>query len=155
MTAADPAGVRNGDRSRTAPGAGTVTAADPPPGYHQVVWFELWVPDVERARQFYGALFGWTFRSMPEYDAQYWLIEGSGGVGGAILPGDGPVPGLRTGTVVYLAVSDLTEATDRCVALGGSVEQGVTAIGDGTYFTLVRDPFGTRLGLWSRSATST
>lgn len=44
---------------------------------------------------------------------------------------------------------DLAEATRLCLALGGSLEQGVTAIGDGTSFTLVRDPFGTRLGLWS------
>lgn len=113
-----------------------------------VVWFELWVPDVVRAMHFYGGLFGWTFRPMPEYDEQYWLIEGSS-VGGAILPGDPSDGGARAGTVVFVAVPDLAAATRRCLALGGSPEQGVTAIGDGTSFTLVRDPFGTRLGLWS------
>jgi predicted enzyme related to lactoylglutathione lyase len=114
-----------------------------------IVWFELWVPDVERAKQFYGQLFGWTFRAMPEYDAQYWLIEGGSGLGGALLPGEAANNSDRAGTVVYVAVSDLAAAAERCLALGGRVEQDATEIGDGTSFILVRDPFGTRLGLWS------
>lgn len=113
------------------------------------VWFELWVPDVERAKEFYGGMFGWTFAAMHTYDAQYWLVDAGGGLGGAILPGDGPVGDRRAGTVLYFAVPDLAAATERWLTLGGSVEQSVTAIGDGTWFTLVRDPFGIRVGLWS------
>jgi uncharacterized protein len=116
---------------------------------HPVVWFELWVPDVELARTFYGELFGWTFRAMADYDPQYWLIDSGGGVGGALLPGDALAGAARAGTVVYVSVADLTAAMERCVALGGSVERPVTAIGDGSNFAIIRDPSGTRLGLWS------
>lgn len=114
-----------------------------------VVWFELWVSDVASAKVFYEALFGWTFRSMPEYDEQYWLIDSGGWVRGAILGSDGHANETRAGAVVYIAVDDLAEATRQCVALGGTVEQEATAIGDGTSFAIVRDPVGTRLGLWS------
>ena len=34
---------------------------------HTVIWFELWVTDVERAKAFHGELFGWTLRPMAEY----------------------------------------------------------------------------------------
>jgi uncharacterized protein len=119
-----------------------------------VVWFELWVPDVELAKQFYGRMFGWTFTAMTEYDAQYWLVKSGSGLAGAILPGDAANVLGRVGTAVYVAVEDLGSAVERCLELGGAVEQGATDIGDGTRFALIRDPFGIRVGLWTDGAVT-
>jgi uncharacterized protein len=146
---------------------------------HPVIWFELWVPEVEPAKAFYSELFGWTFHAMSNYDPQYWLIgdgssdgggsgssggssgggsssggsSSSSGVRGALLPGDHPTGAARAGAVVYVSVPDLAVAMDRCVALGGSVERAVMPIGDGSSFAIIRDPFGTRVGLWCADGT--
>ncbi len=39
-----------------------------------VVWFELYTPDVERAKEFYGLMFGWQFSPVDRDDTGYWLI---------------------------------------------------------------------------------
>ena len=33
-----------------------------------MIWFEIWVDDLQRAREFYADLFGWTFEPFTEYD---------------------------------------------------------------------------------------
>lgn len=113
-----------------------------------VIWFELWVSDVEGAKAFYAALFDWTYRTTVEYDPQYWLIDTGGEPGGAILPGE-PGNTARSGSVVYVAVADLAETLAKVESLGGSVERGATSVGDGTSFAMIRDPYGTRVGVWS------
>lgn len=124
------------------------------PGH--VVWFELWVADTAAARAFYAETFGWSFRPMTAYDPDYWLIdtaaaESDGGIGGAICHAEDDSPPSTKGALVYLAVDDLHATCDQVEQLGGQVDQRSTAINDGTYFAIVRDPFGTRLGLWSSS----
>ena len=42
---------------------------------HTVIWFELWVTDVERAKAFHGELFGWTLRPMAEYHPDYRHVD--------------------------------------------------------------------------------
>src|ERR1039457_3343485 len=53
-----------------APGAAVVLPAltQPASGEHhvgKVIWADLVTPDLEAAKHFYGALFGWTFREVP------------------------------------------------------------------------------------------
>jgi uncharacterized protein len=117
---------------------------------HTAIWFEFWVTDVERAKVFYGELFGWTFRPMPEYHLDYWLVDAGEGRGtiGALWPTD--VAPTDSGAVVYIAVTDLRETLARAEQLGGTLVREPTDVGDGTSFVLVRDPTGTLLGLWAK-----
>jgi uncharacterized protein len=52
----------------------------PPSGEHhvgKVVWADLVTPDLDGAKRFYGALFGWTFRAVPgDRDYTLALLEG-------------------------------------------------------------------------------
>lgn len=116
---------------------------------HTAIWFEFWVTDVERAKAFYGDLFGWTFRPMAEYHPDYWLIDTGEDRGtiGALWPTD--VAPTDSGAVVYIAVSDLPDAIARAEHLGGTLVREPTDVGDGTRFAWVRDPTGTLLGLWA------
>ena len=115
-----------------------------------VVWFELWVPDVERAKRWYADLFGWRFSAMTQYAPDYWQIDGVSGVGGALVSGDAPSGGARSGALVYLEVHDLEGVIERVIAVGGVLECGRTLIGPGAgWFGIVRDPDGVRLGLWT------
>jgi uncharacterized protein len=117
---------------------------------HTVVWFELWVTDVERAKAFYGGLFGWTFQPMADYHPDYWLIDAGDGRGtiGALWPTD--VEPADAGSVVYVAVTDLAETIGRAQRLGGGLVREPTDVGDGTSFALIHDLNGVLLGLWAR-----
>lgn len=120
---------------------------------HPVVWFEWWVPDTAAARAFYGELFGWTFTALESYDPDYWMVDiGRGSIGGAIVRARGPAsrPEDDRGTVVYVQVPDLEAALERAKGLDATVDMGVTRIpSSGTRFAILRDPFGTRVGLFA------
>jgi predicted enzyme related to lactoylglutathione lyase len=122
-----------------------------------VIWFEIWVSDLDRAEAFYGPLMGWTFRPFEEYDPEnYHLVSmPTDALGGALVRirssarpavGDGPR------TVVYAAVHDLNVAVAQARTLGAAIVQEPCEIGsvDG-WFAMVEDPDGNRLGLWSQT----
>src|SRR6187399_2863037 len=41
----------------------------------KIVWFEIPADNVERARTFYGKLFGWKITEMPGGPKPYWIID--------------------------------------------------------------------------------
>ena len=92
----------------------------------KVVHFEIQVDDVERAKAFYGAVFGWTFQDWSEQlGATYWGItagpEDEPGANGGLLQRLAPVPGDAHGTnadVCTMAVNDY-DATERVVLEAG------------------------------------
>lgn len=91
--------------------------------------FEIHASDVERAKSFYGGLFGWTFDPMPDGDeVEYHLIEGdqigtgkelSGGLMRRI--GDAPPNGapIRGGTMTF-EVGDCDDRYRWALANGGA-----------------------------------
>jgi uncharacterized protein len=115
----------------------------------ELAFFELGVEDADRARTFYGALFGWRFSPGP-----------SGG-GGSLIQTPTVPGGLHGGDkgaspYVFFRVDDLDAATARVRELGGTVEgleeQGGadTAAMETEYgrFTLCRDDQGSPFGLF-------
>jgi predicted enzyme related to lactoylglutathione lyase len=55
-------------------------------------WFEIPVKNFERAKAFYGALFGTEVQEMPHPDLKYGLLPSdmqNGGIGGGIVEGEG------------------------------------------------------------------
>lgn len=117
-----------------------------------VIWFEIWVSDLERAKSFYTGMFGWKYEPLAEYDAEaYWqiLAGDAAAVNGALVGSpDRDTPKGRT-SLLYMHVKDLEESADRARRLGGTVVQGRTKISDsGGSFAIVADPEGNELGLW-------
>ena len=116
-----------------------------------LVWFEIPADDPERAKHFYGGLFGWKFEPFDDFAPDYWAIETGGGssINGGIVPRSATVaPG--PGPVVYAAVADLEAAAAEAVRLGGRVLQERTLITEQAgSFVLVADPEGNVVGLWS------
>ena len=85
-----------------------------------VVWSEGMVGDLEAARRFYGAVFGYTFEPVDEgtpYDTV--LLDGRpvAGIGSIELAGPGIPPHWRT----YFMVVDAAAACARVSELGGAV----------------------------------
>lgn len=123
------------------------------------IWFEIYAEDIERAREFYGQVFGWRLEPFEDYDPEnYYLLKdrGNQSVSGAVVR-RGSVPGLANAgigsSVVYLEVADLEETARTAVAAGGRVVSPLRAIGsDGGFFVIIADPEGTPLGLWCPQA---
>jgi hypothetical protein len=136
-----------------APGAAVILPplTQPASGEHhvgKVIWVDLVTPDIEAAKHFYGALFGWTFREVPG-DPNYTLalLDGEPLAGlfqKAISPGQVQQPNWLT----FLAVRDVAAAQQAARQHGGAIlvkphnypqrgRQAVLADPDGAVFAVL------------------
>jgi predicted enzyme related to lactoylglutathione lyase len=91
----------------------------------RVVHFEIHAGDPPRARDFYTALFGWTFTRW-EGPMDYWLVttgpDSAPGINGGMIQRQGAVDG--TAVIAYVGivdVPDLDATLRRAAELGGEV----------------------------------
>lgn len=117
-------------------------------------WFEIPVGDFDRAKSFYSAIYDYE---MPEsmmgpFRMGFLLHEREGGIGGAIVQGDGCVPGA-VGVKVYLnGGSDLNTVLSRVEQAGGAVILPKTEITPEIgSFAIFSDTEGNHIGLHSMS----
>ena len=93
------------------------------------VHFEIQADDLDRAKSFYAAVFGWTFE---DYSAMtgspYFGVvtgpEDEPGINGGLLPRPAPAPGPEQGTnaaVLTMTVDDFDEVARRVTSAGGRV----------------------------------
>ena len=94
-------------------------------------WFEIPVTDLSRAKDFYSRILQADLREESLSGRNMAILPyQNGGVGGAIIQGDGLVPSAE-GTIVYLdAGDDLAGALSRVEAAGGKVVMGATHLSD-------------------------
>jgi predicted enzyme related to lactoylglutathione lyase len=110
----------------------------------EITHIEIPADDVERAKQFYGAVAGWDFSEMDGFP-DYWLFRTAEGSGGGIGK-----RGESVGDVirVYITVDKLEPAVAAAEANGGSVTTPPSDVpGQGRY-AVVRDPEGSEIALW-------
>lgn len=83
--------------------------------------FAIHATDVERAKRFYGAVFGWSFR--PFGPPGFWLIStGQAAVGGALQQRHEPLTGTgMRGYECSFAVDDLPATQAAITANGGRI----------------------------------
>jgi predicted enzyme related to lactoylglutathione lyase len=101
----------------------------------------------DRARGFYGALFGWEFEPGPARPGTYTLAVLGGRWVAAIA--DGPAePHRPAAWTPMLAADDVDAAAESVRACGGTVGVGpLNADGEGR-FALAVDPSGAVFGIW-------
>jgi predicted enzyme related to lactoylglutathione lyase len=104
-------------------------------------WLDLTVPDVDRARSFYHAVFGWELIDSP---SGYHTCRLRGRVVGAMAEVC-PVSGSAWTT--YVATDDVAGVLAAVEREGGRVVVGRTAVPTGER-AVVADPAGRVLGLW-------
>lgn len=107
-------------------------------------WVDLEPADVEAAREFYGAVLGWTFHDAapPGAPNRYVIAQVDG------LDAAGIGSGSGSGWQTYVAVDDLEPVLDAVVAAGGRVTTGPTVAGEGGTWAEIADPSGAALRLW-------
>jgi predicted enzyme related to lactoylglutathione lyase len=104
-------------------------------------WFELTVPDPERAKSFYEALLGWQLdKNLASYERA--RLRGKSVTG--IVEGR---PEEQPSWIVYLANDDVA-TTARAVAAAGGTVMRAPEEAPGGKRALVEDPTGGRFGLW-------
>jgi predicted enzyme related to lactoylglutathione lyase len=111
-------------------------------------WVDLLTPDVEVARAFYGAVFGWEYDiSGPEYGGYT-----NARVGGRIAAGlAGPMPGAPptpSAWSLYFATDQIEADVAHAVALGATVYAPAMAVGPFGSMALLVDPTGAPFGFW-------
>lgn len=121
-----------------------------------ITWFQIPASDIARAKTFYETICGYPLEKMDvPPPMEMWGFPGDwrvGGVGGALVAGEGAVPSA-TGTAVFLnADPDLQAVLDRVEGAGGSILMPKTAIGmdDAGSFAMIADTEGNTVGLHSR-----
>ena len=95
----------------------------------RVVHFEIQADDVERAKAFYGAVFGWTFQDWSgATGSTYWGVitgpDDQPGINGGLLQRPVTAPGPQQGTNAYVctvAVDDYDATEQRILEAGGQV----------------------------------
>lgn len=110
-------------------------------------WIDLSTSDLDRASEFYGAVFGWTFeRPGPGYGGYVNAFVGGSPVAG-LMPND-PQWDMPDGWSVYLHVDDVDAALERVVANGGASCGGAMDVPAKGRMAMVGDPAGAVVGLW-------
>ena len=109
-------------------------------------WITLAVPDLDRALDFYGAVFGWDFAGGPEESGGFTLCLLRGRTVAAILPSeDRSTP---SAWMVHLASPDCDATVERTRSAGGSVLEAPADVLDQGRTALLRDPVGATFALW-------
>ena len=103
-------------------------------------------PDLEEAKAFYEAVFGWTVQANVP-GKRYWFFQ-SGNVGGAF---DASRKAAPRAVALLIRVDDMEAAIARVVAHGGKVTQAPSSIGDADpgYDAYFLDPNENEMGLYA------
>jgi len=106
----------------------------------KVTWFEIPAGNTDRARSFYGGLFGWTFT--PYDDTGSYQMTENGGIHQS----------EKNGVMVYFGTSDLEASIALLKTLGGSSEDAQDIPNVGRYATCT-DTEGNAFGLFEAKQT--
>jgi uncharacterized protein len=123
----------------------------------KVIHFEIPADDLDRAKSFYGAVFGWELQTTPvdggeytsvkttEADEQTQLPLEPGAINGGMFQRN---EGLPSSPVITIDVDGIDDALKQIEAEGGSTVTPRTAIPGMGAFAYFKDPEGNVMGLW-------
>ena len=117
-------------------------------GTSSIVWFEIPADNVERARTFYGKLFGWKIDKFPgPTQKPYWLIDTGGddaSRNGGMMERQHPEHEITN----YVAVPSVDHAAAKVKKLGGKICMEKTAVPEMGYFVVCNDTENNMFALW-------
>ncbi|TSC81806.1 MAG: glyoxalase/bleomycin resistance protein/dioxygenase [Parcubacteria group bacterium Gr01-1014_20] len=97
---------------------------------NRVVHFEIQAEDIERAKKFYGEVFGWEFQGWPMGSVTYWAIvtapkeSSEPGINGGFVQRPCPPPKPEQGTNAFtctIQVENFDEIAKKIEVAGGKV----------------------------------
>ena len=116
-----------------------------------VGWFEIYVQDLDRAKNFYESVFQLKLERLNSPGIEMWAFPmdlNRWGAGGALVKMHG-YPSGGNGTLVYFSCKDCSTEESRAAKFGGRIHQKKTSIGEYGFISLVFDTEGNMFGLHS------
>jgi uncharacterized protein len=119
---------------------------------HSIVWFGIPADNTQRAKKFYGALFGWKIERFPGPE-EYWHIDTAGSE-------DTPDGGIKKRerpqepVVNYVSIDSVTDISKKIEKLGGKICLAKTAVPQMGYFAVCEDTEGNAFGIWESDANA-
>lgn len=112
-------------------------------------WLDLSTSDIERAKAFYGELFGWTATDTGAAFGHYTNMSKDGALVAALSPKMDPAQAdVPDAWNLYFAVPDAAEAAAAVTRAGGTLLFDVMQIADAGSMTMFVDPAGAVAGMW-------
>ncbi|WP_329150108.1 VOC family protein [Streptomyces sp. NBC_01456] len=111
-------------------------------------WIDLGVPDLDRAQEFYRALFGWEYAQVPTANGPLTLCLLRGRRVAALRPVAATDAEGESWWHPYLATDDCDGAVRRITESGGTLLAPPTDLADLARTAVVTDSVGARFGLW-------
>lgn len=122
-----------------------------------IVWFEIYVDDIGRAKSFYERVLQVSLSSLldptEEKDASLTMYAFPAdmeqhGASGALVSVDG-FPAGSNSTIVYFTCDDCAVEESRVEAAGGRIQRSKMSIGEYGFVSLIEDTEGNMVGLHS------
>jgi uncharacterized protein len=116
-----------------------------------IVWCEIYVQDMDRAKQFYEAVFEVKLEKLesPDNSIEMWAFPMSMdkvGASGALVKMDGVLSG-GSGTIPYFHCEEVAVESERVVTAGGQIHKPKMSIGQYGFMALIVDTEGNMIGL--------
>lgn len=115
---------------------------------NRIDYVEIPVTDLKKARDFFAALFGWSFQ---EWGDDYMSFN-DGRLEGGFRRATEPAP--SSGVLVVFFSEDLERDLERVQELGATISVPVFSFPGGRRFQFV-DPVGNEYAIWSAKAATT
>ena len=116
-----------------------------------VVWFEIYVQDMARAKKFYESVFQIKLEKLNNPELELWGFPthmNQTGASGALVKIK-RFPSGGNSTLVYFNCNDCAIEEARVVEFGGRIQKGKESIGEYGFISLVLDTEGNMFGLHS------
>lgn len=116
------------------------------------VHIELQTGDLVKAKEFYSKLFDWKLEDMPNPGGgmPYTMINVGEGTGGGMFANTDPK--VPPHWLAYVGVEDIAASTRKARKLGATILQDVMDIGDYGRLSVIKDPTGAVIAMWSAKA---
>ena len=116
-----------------------------------VVWFDIYVDDLDRAVKFYETVLGRTLEPMGDPTGETQMMSfpaemGDYGAAGALTKSAYARPGVG-GTIVYFSAEDCAVEQARVEGAGGKVIKPKSSIGEFGWVCVCQDSEGNMFGL--------
>lgn len=120
-----------------------------------VVWFEIYVNDLQRAKNFYEQVFDLEMQELPYTESNEMQMlafpmdmETKNKASGALVKMEGMKAG-GSSTIVYFASEDCSMEEGRVLAAGGKILTAKTSLGEYGFMVLISDVDGNTVGIHS------
>jgi uncharacterized protein len=122
---------------------------------NSVGWFEIYVDDMDRAKNFYEAVFSVPLSPLPMTDGSgdmqmlaFPMNQDAPGASGALVKMEGYGPASH-GNIIYFSCEDCAVEESRVLGAQGDIVRTKESIGQYGFMALIKDTEGNIIGLHS------